>query len=573
MSISFEFFSFSQPLPAVKKTGRIMAFFLFLACFWWVIDSLTGAFFFKTEKSFLDLLAFDIPEPSLFNRISFFVFCMIAGIYTSYLVQKQKRHETAALQAEEQAQAAARTKLETMQTLVEETNRRKTLMDLCLDGIAIINSRLEFVEANDRFCAMLGYPSEEITRLRLQDVDINPRQNNSIESFADPAEIKTIFETQHRKKDGSVCDVEVSASGAVIQGSPAVIMFTRDISERKRAEKQLADQKMRLDNILRGTNVGTWEWNIRTGETIFNSRWAEIIGYSLEEISPISIETWVRFCHPDDLQESNRLLNECFQGRTEFFKAETRMKHKDGSWVWILDRGRVASWTEDGKPEWMYGTHQDITERKKAEEELREVQQMAGLGRWTWEVKTGEVEWSDEVFRIFRLDPETFTPQIDSILALSAPWPEDQARGQELIQKAVQSHEQGKYDQRFLFPDGSTGHYHSTFQGEYDDNGDLVRIKGSVLDVTERKQAVESAEAANKAKSEFLANMSHEIRTPLNGLIGMLQLLQTTTVDPEQVEYIDNALLSGRRLTRLLGDILGSVPHRGRENAHRSRAL
>jgi PAS domain S-box-containing protein len=140
----------------------------------------------------------------------------------------------------------------------------------------------------------------------------------------------------------------------------------------------------------------------------------------------------------------------------------------------------------------------DITDRIRAEDslreserKLREAQEMAHLGYWYWDVKTGNVEWSEEVFRIFRLDPETFTPQIDSVLALS-PWPEDHKRDKELISRAIENHEPGSYEQKFLRPDGSIGHYYSTFQGNYDGQGDLFSIVGTVLDITERKLAEEA---------------------------------------------------------------------------------
>jgi two-component system, cell cycle sensor histidine kinase and response regulator CckA len=140
----------------------------------------------------------------------------------------------------------------------------------------------------------------------------------------------------------------------------------------------------------------------------------------------------------------------------------------------------------------------DITERKEAEEvlleserKLREAQEMAHLGFWKWEVKTGDVEWSDEVFRIFCLDPKEFTPHIDSILALS-PWPEDHQRDKELINRAIETHTPGSYEQKFLRPDKSVGYYYSTFQGNYDENGELISIVGTVLDITERKQAEEA---------------------------------------------------------------------------------
>ncbi len=144
----------------------------------------------------------------------------------------------------------------------------------------------------------------------------------------------------------------------------------RDISERKQAERKLQEERQRLANIIEGTNAGTWEWNVQTGETVFNERWAEIVGYKLEEVSPVSIKTWERFTHPDDLRNTYAVLQKHFNGESGYYEAEFRMKHKDGRWVWVLDRGKVTTWTEDGKPLLMQGTHTDITGRKRAEEAL-----------------------------------------------------------------------------------------------------------------------------------------------------------------------------------------------------------
>ena len=127
----------------------------------------------------------------------------------------------------------------------------------------------------------------------------------------------------------------------------------------------------RLSYVIEGMNAGTWEWNVQTGETIFNERWANIIGYTLDEISPVSIDTWTKFCHPDDIEGSKRRLRRCFNGQAEYYNYESRMRHKNGKWVWILARGKVITWTQDGQPEWMYGTHLDTTERKQAEATLK----------------------------------------------------------------------------------------------------------------------------------------------------------------------------------------------------------
>lgn len=160
---------------------------------------------------------------------------------------------------------------------------------------------------------------------------------------------------------------------ASIQASDARMSEQARCAERAQLTREaLTEERWRLESILKGTNVGSWEWNVQTGETIFNERWAEIIGYTLEEISPVSIDTWVKFAHPDDLQRSNELLEKHFKGELEYYEFESRMRHKDGSWVWVFDRGRVFSWTEDGKPLMMFGTHQDINHRKNTELALRE---------------------------------------------------------------------------------------------------------------------------------------------------------------------------------------------------------
>lgn len=136
------------------------------------------------------------------------------------------------------------------------------------------------------------------------------------------------------------------------------------------AEQLLQEEHSRLEGIITGTNVGTWEWNIRTGELIINQRWAAIIGYTREEMEPITPELWSRLIHPDDLKIRSELLHKHFSGKLSDYDQELRMKHKDGSWVWVLDRGSVVSWTEEKEPLQMMGTQQDISIRKEAENEL-----------------------------------------------------------------------------------------------------------------------------------------------------------------------------------------------------------
>jgi len=141
----------------------------------------------------------------------------------------------------------------------------------------------------------------------------------------------------------------------------------------KRLEDLLREEKENLS--LEGNRDGFWDWNIQTGETVFDERWAEIIGYTLEELSPVSIETWKKYAHQDDFKKSEEFIKKHFSGEIDYYEFESRMKHNDGSWIWVLDRGKVVEWDKEGKPLRMTGTHSDISERKKAEALLKQTRE------------------------------------------------------------------------------------------------------------------------------------------------------------------------------------------------------
>lgn len=168
----------------------------------------------------------------------------------------------------------------------------------------------------------------------------------------------------------------IGISGALL--TMILVAFMDMLSNRRKILEDLVahrteeveTQRQRLDLAISGTNAGMWDWNVQSGDTVFNERWAQICGYTLKELEPISIQTWVKLCHPEDKIISDQKLAEHFIGKTAFFECEVRMQHKDGHYVWVLDRGKVVEWTPDKKPLRMTGTHLDITNRKYVEEEL-----------------------------------------------------------------------------------------------------------------------------------------------------------------------------------------------------------
>lgn len=146
----------------------------------------------------------------------------------------------------------------------------------------------------------------------------------------------------------------------------------QDITNEKLLSQQLIDEKIKLENAIQATQLATWIWDMHSDKLTYNNRWAEIIGYTIEELSPIQSDTWSKLTHPDDLPIVAKQLEACFNRTVDYYNAEYRMKHKAGHWVWVYDRGKVHSWTEDGKPLLMSGTHLEITKQKNKVEQYLE---------------------------------------------------------------------------------------------------------------------------------------------------------------------------------------------------------
>jgi len=150
-----------------------------------------------------------------------------------------------------------------------------------------------------------------------------------------------------------------------------LISIIDDITESKLADQVLRDSEERLEATIKASGVGIWDWNLQSGSVVCNDRWSQMLGYSPEELAPISIQTWIDLAHPDDMKKSSGMLAEPSAGESKGYELEYRMRHKNGQWVWVLDQGQVLTSSEDGKPLRMLGTHTDITERKNVEQQLR----------------------------------------------------------------------------------------------------------------------------------------------------------------------------------------------------------
>jgi PAS domain S-box-containing protein len=348
--------------------------------------------------------------------------------------------------------------------------RFRRLFESAKDGILILDAQTgRIVDVNPYLTELLGFSHEQITDKKVWELgffrDVIANRDNFLElQRKDFIRYEDLPLETH---DGRKIEVEFVSNVYDVNGRKVIQCNIRNITERKNAEREIRSMarfpaenpapvlRIARDGLLAYANPAAYRFI--DGEMAVGKRAPVFLGAlaagALENNAAQSIET----------ERSQRVFT------------ITAVPFPDAGYINL------------------YGI--DITDQKRAmealqksESNLSETQKMAQLGQWMWDVKTGDVEWSEEVFRIFHLDPKTFTPRIDSILAFS-PWPEDHERDRELIRKATETREKGDYEQRFLRPDGSLGYYYSTFQGKYDDAGVLVAIIGTVMDITDRKNA------------------------------------------------------------------------------------
>ncbi|MGE6802521.1 PAS domain-containing protein, partial [Pseudomonas hunanensis] len=316
---------------------------------------------------------------------------------------------------------------------------------------------------------------------------------------------------RYRHKEGHI--VWIRCKGTAIRdenGKPVRMLgIHNDITS-------LKNNEFKYKSSIEGTNLGTWEWNIQTGATVFNERWAEIVGYTLAELAPISIETWMNLAHPDDLEESSKRLNACYEKKQEFYEFEARMKHKNGHWVWVYVHGKVFEWTEDGKPLWMYYTHQDITQRKLKEEKHNRLSERlfiatntSGIGIWDYDVVNNVLEWDEIMFQIYGVAKGSFSGAYDA-------WqnglhPDDRTQAEKDLQMAISGEKEFDTEFRIVWPDQSIHFIKARANVQRDATGNAFRIIGTNWDITNQKLAEAESTESNKRNRFFVEQAPHSI--------------------------------------------------------------
>ena len=231
----------------------------------------------------------------------------------------------------------------------------------------------EILNANAALLDLVGYTTAEmktgqilwdaITPDEYRQRDLQAVREVQQQGFCAP------YEKAFRHKDGHLVPILIGG-GIFDEQTGTGVFYAVDLTERKRAELALRESEERLALVMEGSQLGYWDWNIQTGEVHRNALWAEMLGYTLEEIE-LNVTQWTDLHHPDDRAAAWKSIQDHLDGKTPAHRIEYRMRMKDGRYKWILDQARVVQHAPDGKPLRMSGTHTDITERVQAQEKVR----------------------------------------------------------------------------------------------------------------------------------------------------------------------------------------------------------
>ena len=390
------------------------------------------------------------------------------------------------------------------QALRRSEERYRAVVEQTADAIFLIDGTTRrILEANARFHELLGYTPEELHGMSMYDlvphdrdgVDANIRHVLKQKSYY-------IGERSYRRKDGQLVNVEVSASSIDYGGGGLLCCVARDITERKRAEEKLRESEERHRAVVEQSVEGIYLFDPHEGRLLeSNEAFEHLLGYSSNELLRMTVYDFIAHEHQDVERNVERDHRE-----RRRHKGERKYRHKDGK---LLDVEVSATVVPYRGEEAICCVVHDITERKEAEEKLRksetslaEAQRLAHLGSWEWDVKTGEVSWSDETYRIYGYEPKEVVPTLEKLMELVHP--EDRELVNKKIEGALYEAKTYDFEHRIVRPNGEVRVVHRQARVYFNEEGEPSRMVGTVHDTTEQKMAEEALrESEERFRSAF----------------------------------------------------------------------
>lgn len=340
------------------------------------------------------------------------------------------------------------------------------------------------------------------------------------------------------------------AAAEILQLRQEALFVEAAGAKQQEAERKMAEEHSRLVNVIKATQAGTFECNMSSGEAHCNDRWAEIIGYRVEELVPLSLKTWLDHAHPEDWVRATERFKRHLRGESHGFDCDLRMRHKAGHWIWVRYLAQVTSWDSAGKPLNLSGLHVDINDRKVAEMRLRaneatleRVGRLAGVGGWEVDLDTKATSWSDQTCRIHEVQLG-YQPGFGEAINFYAP--ESRPTIEAAVNKAIADGTPWDLELQLVTAMGRNIWVRSLGGVEYEE-GQPRWLTGAFQETTMRKRAVQAMEISERRfRKLFQYSLGLICTHDLDGVV-----LSVNPAAARELGFTVNEAL-GRRLTDMI---------------------